>query len=266
MSAAAPTARDVLLTAEAAEKARIARAAVAGFETAGMDSFAAGPVPDRPARPEQPELRPPGEMQRRRLGTVAGRAALIHAIAHIELNAIDLAFDMICRFAGDVPADLREAFIRDWLGVGDDEARHFTMLAARLAELGFVYGDLPAHDGLWEAAVSTSDNVLARLSVAPLVLEARGLDVTPPMIEKLKSAGDETTAAILSVIYEEEIGHVRIGAHWLKKLCEIKEMDAEQTFQHFVRERFEGKLKPPFNHEARNAAGLEENFYHVLSG
>jgi uncharacterized ferritin-like protein (DUF455 family) len=222
-------------------------------------------VPDRPGRPVKPELLPPGQMPKRRLGSEAGRIALLHAIAHIELNAIDLAFDMIARFSGELqPAHVRE-FIDDWISVGDDEARHFMMIQCRLEEYGSSYGALPAHDGLWDAAMGTQDDVMARLVIAPLVLEARGLDVTPGMIQNLRSHGDDASADILQVIYEEEIGHVATGARWLKHFCKLYDFDPKERFQHFVTTRFGGKLRKPFNHDARQKAGLEENFYLSLS-
>jgi len=160
----------------------------------------------RPARPGRPRLCPPRDMPRRRnFGTPAGRIALLHALAHIELNAIDLAWDIVARFARD---DTPHAFCDDWVHVAAEEAEHFALLADRLAALGAAYGELPAHDGLWEAAAATAHDLLARLAVVPLVLEARGLDVTPEMICRLERAGDAGSAAILRCIYEDEIGHV----------------------------------------------------------
>lgn len=252
----------VLMTAEARDKSRRARE-VARLWSGGTCRVGPAPsdLPVRPARPAQPPLCPPGEMPRRRLGTEAGRIALLHAIGHIELNAIDLAFDMIARFAPDIAPEKQASFISDWISVGDDEARHFTMIADRLADYGAAYGDLPAHDGLWEAAEKTNDEVLARLSVAPLVLEARGLDVTPGMIAKLREVGDHQSADLLQTIYDEEIGHVRIGATWLKQLARERHKDPQTVFRHYVRERFAGSLKPPFNTKARAEAGLEESFY-----
>ena len=217
--------------------------------------------PDRPSRPAKPELLPPGQMPRRRLGSVHGRQALLHAIAHIELNAIDLAFDMLARFNGDIPVRDRHEFVSDWISVGDDEARHFMMIQNRLLEMESHYGALPAHDGLWEAAEATSDDVLARLAIAPLVLEARGLDVTPGMIRNLTSVADPASASLLQTIYDEEIGHVAIGAKWLKKLATAKGKDPAECFRQYVSERFTGTLKEPFNHDARELAGLERHFY-----
>ncbi|MEM6414505.1 MAG: ferritin-like domain-containing protein [Pseudomonadota bacterium] len=221
------------------------------------------PPPQRPARPKYPELRPPAAVPRRRIGTKTGRIALLHAVAHIELNAIDLAFDMVSRFTDDVraaglnPVD----FIRDWVEVGVDEARHFQMIETRLQEMGASYGALPAHDGLWQAAEDTSDSVLARLAIAPMVLEARGLDVTPSMIEKLRSVADKTSADCLEVIYTEEIDHVRKGVKWFNALCAQKAVEPSQEFSDLVRSRFNGALKPPFNDEARTQAGLLKTYY-----
>ena len=155
--------------------------------------------PLRPARPVYPELRPPRDMPKRRnFGSLAGRTALLHALAHIELNAIDLAWDMVARFAD---AGLPREFLNDWVGVASEEAHHFSLLSARLADFGAKYGDLPAHDGLWEAAAATAGDLLARLAVVPLVLEARGLDVTPAMTEQLDRLGDAKSSAVLRLIY-----------------------------------------------------------------
>ena len=200
---------------------------------------------------------------KRRLGSETGRFALLHAIAHIEFNAIDLAFDMALRFHDEITELGLDAdtFINDWSGVGEDEARHFQMVNARLNELGGVYGDLPAHDGLWDAAKGTQDSVTARLVVAPLVLEARGLDVTPGMIKKLNSVGDHQSAKILETIYNEEIGHVETGARWFERVCNATGRDQEETFKSISKQRFRGILKPPFNDHARSKANLPRQFY-----
>ncbi|WP_428408098.1 ferritin-like domain-containing protein [Hyphococcus sp.] len=256
---------EVLETAE--PKAKAAAAAVAGdLRDAGAPLGAPSALPDRPARPARPELVPPGEVPRRRLGSPEGRAALLHAIAHIEFNAIDLAFDMAARFAREIEAAGLDgtAFARDWISVGGEEARHFRMIEARLADLDCRYGDLPAHDGLWEAAESTSHDALARLAVAPLILEARGLDVTPDMIERLNSAGDNASAAALEVIYREEVGHVACGKRWFDALCAARGLQPEETFKSLRNRHFRGQLKPPFNHEARAKAGLSQGFYEPI--
>ena len=203
-----------------------------------------------PGRPQRPALVPPRQVPHRGLGTVAGRAALIHAIAHIEFNAINLALDATCRF-GDLPP----AYAEDWLGVAQDEARHFGWLSARLAQLGHAYGDFPAHNGLWEAAEKTAHDVLVRMACVPRVLEARGLDVTPGMIGRLTQAGDADTVAILHDILREEVGHVAIGSRWFRWLCDRRGLDADTLFPALLRE-YGMHLKAPFNWAAREAAGF----------
>jgi len=200
---------------------------------------------------------------RRRLGSAEGRIALLHAVAHIEFNAIDLAFDMAARFHKDIAeAGLDgNAFLADWIRIGEEEARHFGLISDRLSGYGAAYGDLPAHDGLWEAAEATSQNVAARLAVAPMILEARGLDVTPGMIERLTSAGDTKSAAILKIIYEDEIGHVACGKHWFHALCKAHGWAPAATFRTLRTQYFAGVMKPPFNHEARSAAGMDRDYY-----
>jgi uncharacterized ferritin-like protein (DUF455 family) len=208
-------------------------------------------------------LRPPREMPKRRaFGSRAGRIALLHALAHIELNAIDLGWDIVARFARE---GLPLEFLDDWIGVAVEEAGHFELLAARLADFGARYGDLPAHDGLWEAAAATADDLLARLAVVPLVLEARGLDVTPQMAARLERAGDAQSAAILQLIYQQEIGHVAVGLRWFERLCRDRGLSPEQVFRERVRRYFKGDLKPPFNHAARAAAGFSAAYYGPLA-
>lgn len=219
-------------------------------------------MPPRPARPASPRLLAPRLMPRRRAGGVAGRIALLHAVAHIELNAIDLAWDLIGRFGGlDWPA----AFFADWVGVAEDEARHFTMLEARLNELGAGYGDLPAHDGLWQAAMATAHDPLARLAVVPMVLEARGLDVTPAMIARLRHADDDASAAVLEIILEEEITHVAAGRRWFAHLCRARGLGERETWRALVAEHYRAAPKPPFNEAARRAAGMAPELYQQLA-
>jgi uncharacterized ferritin-like protein (DUF455 family) len=219
--------------------------------------------PSRPARPDRPTLRPPKEMPKRRnFGSPAGRIALLHALAHIELNAIDLAWDLVARFAG---AGLPAAFHDDWVAVAAEEARHFRLLSQRLGDLGAAYGDLPAHDGLWEAAAATKTDPLARLAVVPLVLEARGIDVTPAMAERLGRADDPESAAILQVIYRDEIRHVAAGARWFLWSCAAQGLDPAAAFHDRIRRYFKGELKPPFNHTARAAAGFPADWYLPLA-
>ncbi len=203
-------------------------------------------------------MRPPAEMPKRKIGSPQGRVTLLHAIAHIELNAIDLAWDMVARFAS--PALPRD-FFTDWLTVASEEARHFSMLSTRLRELGAAYGDLPAHDGLWQAAMATSHDLVARLAVVPLVLEARGLDVTPAMITKLRRAGDKDSAEILQTIYNEEIGHVAIGRRWFDFACATRGLEPAGTWQCMVAAFHPGVLKAPFNVAGRSAAGFPQRYY-----
>ena len=203
-------------------------------------------------RPERPLLVAPRDVPHRGLGTPAGRAALIHAVAHIEFNAINLALDACCRFAG-LPQD----YYADWLEVAQDEARHFILLRTRLRELHHDYGDLPAHNGLWEAAEKTAHDPLARMALVPRVLEARGLDVTPGMIRRLREMRDNATADILEVILREEVDHVRKGTRWFRHLCQQRGLDPLHTFQQLLN-LHGAQLRPPFNREARSAAGFVE--------
>lgn len=222
------------------------------------------PLPDRPGRPARPVLLPPSEMPRRAAGGTTGKIALLHSLAHIELNAVDLTWDLIGRFAGHEP--MPRSYFDDFVRVGVEEAKHFGLLSVRLRDLGAGYGDLPAHDGLWQAAEETSNDFLARLAIIPLVLEARGLDVTPAMAEKLTASGDHATADILRVIYRDEKRHVSIGARWFRFLCDRRRIAPEPTFHALVRRHFRGALKPPFNDRARSEAGLTPGFYKPLVG
>jgi uncharacterized ferritin-like protein (DUF455 family) len=233
----------------------------AGWRAGDLAIGSASPK-QRPARPERPLLHPPRDMPRRRnFGAPSGRIALLHALAHIELNAIDLAWDLVARFGGP---GLPRAFFDDWVGVAAEEAEHFALLSARLDALGGAYGGLPAHDGLWEAAAVTAHDLIARLAVVPLVLEARGLDVTPEMILRLERAGDPDSAAILGRIYRDEIGNVAVGVRWFELICRGCGLDPEATFHDRVRRYFTGALKPPFNRAARDRAGFPAAYYEEL--
>ncbi len=240
----------------------LAEWAAAAWRSGAIGEIGAARPPDRPARPARPIVLPPRDRPKRRAaGGTATRIALLHAVAHIELNAIDLAWDLIARF-GD--AGLPVDFFDDWVGVAAEEAGHFQLLAERLTALGSAYGALPAHDGLWEAAAGTAHDMLARLAVVPLVLEARGLDVTPEMIRRLGRAGDAESAAILARIYRDEIGHVAAGRRWFEFLCRERGLDPPAAFHANVRRYFTGELKPPFNRAARDEAGFPANFYEGL--
>lgn len=218
-------------------------------------------LPPRPGRPERPELIPPRHMEKRSLHTLKGRIALLHALAHIELNAVDLALDIVARFTTErVP----HSFFDGWMQVAFEEAKHFRLIRDRLRELGADYGDLPAHDGLWQAAHDTRNDLTARLAVVPLILEARGLDVTPTLQTKMRETGDDASADILDVIYNDEKGHVAVGAKWFRFLCARERKDPSATFRELVRANFRGPLKPPFNDVARAEAGLTPSFYRSL--
>lgn len=218
-------------------------------------------MPDRPGRPDKPDLLPPNQMPRRKGGADRARIALLHALAHIEFVAIDLAFDMAGRFGGEFP----RGFVDDWLRVGADEAMHFAILDRRLKQLGSFYGALPAHDGLWEAADATAHDALARLAIVPMVLEARGLDITPATIDRFVSQGDSASAAILSRIYTDEIRHVSAGTRWFKARCMDSGLTPALHWQALVKLHFRGSLKPPFNDSARAASGLTQDFYKIIA-
>lgn len=257
---------DVLTTADALEKVEKSRrhAAVwfAGRAAGTPLPIGSAMPPPHPARPALPPLLAPRDVPRRRPGSPHGRKALLHAVAHIELNAIDLHWDMVARFTAEpMPLD----FYDDWVRTADDEARHFRLLADCLAARDGFYGELPAHAGMWSAAADTAGDLLARLAVVPLVLEARGLDVTPPMLEIFRKAGEADALAALETIYAEEVGHVAHGAKWFHFLCARDGLDAESTFAHLVRRYFRAPLKPPFNTEKRDAAGLPPAFYLPLA-
>ncbi len=255
----AEAAAAVLGAAEARTKAEASRAAAHNWRAGAIVAIGDGAAPERPARPPRPELKPPREMPKRRAaGTRETRVALLHAVAHIELNAIDLAWDIVARFASP---DLPRAFFDDWVRVGDDEAKHFLLLADRLAALGAGYGELPAHDGLWQAAYETRHDLLARLAIVPLVLEARGLDVTPAMIARFELLGAAESAGVLRIIYADEIGHVAAGRRWFEWLCERRGAAPVETWRALVRRHFRGALKPPFNDEARAQAGFASRYY-----
>ncbi len=256
----AGAARLVLLTAEPAAKCAVSHRFAGAWWSGAIPEVGQAAMPARPARPIRPVLLPPRDMTRRRTGGLRGRIALLHAIAHIELNAVDLAWDIVGRFTH---AAMPRAFFDDWVAVADDEARHFDLLAQRLAVLGASYGDLPAHDGLWQSAQRTAHDLLARLAVVPLVLEARGLDVTPTMAASLRATGDADSAAVLDVIYREEIGHVAAGRRWFEALCASRGLDPAIAFRDLVLQHHSAPPKPPFNHAARAEAGLLPAFYEI---
>jgi uncharacterized ferritin-like protein (DUF455 family) len=250
-------ARSCLDAASVDDKVALTQAYACEFASAGLALPEDAPPPrpiGMPGRPSRPVLVHPRDLPRRGLGSQEGRAAFIHAIAHIELNAIDLAWDAVYRFRG-LPA----AFYADWVTVAHDESRHFVLLRDRLRALGFDYGDFDAHNGLWEMTEKTAHDGLARMALVPRVLEARGLDVTPGMIVKLRALGDDATADILEIILREEIAHVAAGSRWFRWYCELAGVEPRKRFRELLREYAGGYLHGPFNLEARLAAGFDED-------
>jgi len=262
----AEMATEVLRTAEGRAKTVLSRAHAAAWVSArtdgAMPEVGSADPPDFPARPETPVLLRPRDVPRRRPGTAAGRIALLHAVAHIELNAVDLHWDIIARFT-HVP--MPPGFYDDWVKAADEESKHFSLVCDCLEPLGSHYGALPAHAGMWRAAEDTARDIMGRLAVVPMVLEARGLDVTPGMIEIFRKAGDERAVAALETIYAEEVGHVAYGSKWFHFLCGREGLDPKPLFHDLVRRYFHGGLKPPFNEEKRAEAGLPPDFYWPLA-
>lgn len=257
---------DVLTTADGRAKTALSHAHAARWRTA-RDAGKPLPIgsanpPLRPARPEKPELLPPRDVPRRRTGSPQGRIALLHALAHIELNAVDLHWDIIARFT-DVQMPM--GFYDDWVKSADEESKHFNLLCDCLERMGSFYGALPAHAFMWRAAEDTAEDLLARLAVVPMVLEARGLDVTPGMIGIFDKAGEDQATEALRVIYAEEVGHVAYGVKWFNWLCGKNGDDPKEVFHDMVRRYFHGALKPPFNEEKRAEAGLPPDFYWPLA-
>ncbi|MBF9050703.1 DUF455 family protein [Roseobacter sp. HKCCD9010] len=261
----------VLSTADARAKTALSRDYAAQWKASRAEGGTPIPIgsatpPDRPARPAEPPLLDPREVPRRKPGTTAGRTAILHAVAHIELNAVDLHWDIIARFA-HVPMPM--GFYDDWVQAADEESKHFNMIADCLEVMESHYGALPAHAGMWRAAEDTAEDFMGRLAVVPMVLEARGLDVTPGMIDIFCRAGDAPGAkqavAAMEVIYLEEVHHVAYGSKWFHFLCGREDIDPKEAFHRLVRRYFHGALKPPFNQEKRAEAGLPPDFYWPLS-
>lgn len=258
MQSVASAIHAALLTADPRAKCFAARAAARDWRMGQLEWRFDVPMPDQPAWPEKPELLAPSQMPKRRKGgSEQGRIALWHALAHIEFVAIDLALDMAGRFGEAMGRE----FVSDFLAVAADEAMHFALLARKLESLGSHYGALPAHAGLWEAAHATRHDVAARLAVVPMVLEARGLDVTPATLERVRAAGDEHGAKILTRILDDEISHVGFGTKHFLRCSQLVEMQPESLWQSLVKQHFHGAIKPPFNDSARLAAGLSRGFY-----
>ncbi|MBV6632383.1 MAG: ferritin-like domain-containing protein [Alphaproteobacteria bacterium] len=267
-----------LNAADPMDKIAISQAAATAWRDGEITLIGEAAPPDRPARLVKPELRAPSAMPKRsKANSVAGRAALLHALAHIELNAIDLAWDVIARFSPhrDVPGQergeaadelpLTRAFFNDWVMVAADEARHHRLLQTRLKDLGTAYGDLPAHDGLWESSMDTAHDIAARLAIVPMVLEARGLDVTPSMIDSLHRHDDADSARLLQIVHDDEINHVAIGWRWFDYVCAQRGDETIPTWQTLVRKYFRGQIKRPFNTLSRLKAGMAPEMYEPLA-
>ncbi|GGO51917.1 Uncharacterized conserved protein, contains ferritin-like DUF455 domain [Roseovarius pacificus] len=257
---------EVLTTADGREKTALSRRHAAAWfaaREAGHDiPVGTATPPLRPARPERPELLDPRDVPRRRPGSPQGRLAILHAVAHIELNAVDLHWDIIARF-GHVPMPI--GFHDDWVKSADEESKHFNLICDCLEANGSHYGALPAHAGMWRAAEDTAQDLMGRLAVVPMVLEARGLDVTPGMIGIFDKAGDTRAVEAMKVIYAEEVHHVAYGSKWFHFLCGRHDLDPKEVFHDLVRRYFHGPLKPPFNEEKRAEAGLPPDFYWPLA-
>lgn len=257
---------DVLTTADGRQKTAKSRAYAAEWRAARaagtpLEIGSATP-PLRPARPEAPALLDPRDVPKRKPGSPQGRIALMHAVAHIELNAVDLHWDIIPRFA-HVPMPM--GFYDDWVKAADEESKHFNLMCDCLEAAGSFYGDLPAHAGMWRAAEDTVDDFMGRLAVVPMVLEARGLDVTPGMIDIFRKAKADQAVEALEVIYSEEVSHVAYGSKWFHFLCGRHDNDPKDMFHSLVKRYFKGALKPPFNEEKRAEAGLPPDFYWPLA-
>ena len=246
---------DCLLCPDPAEKCRLTAAAAEAVVRGTLQVRTAPPprAVEAPGRPACPRLVKPRDLPRRKAGSVEGRAVLLHALAHIEFNAINLAWDAVYRFR-DMPA----AFYADWANVAREEALHFRLLCDCLQRLGYAYGSFDAHNGLWEMACRTAHDSLVRMALVPRVLEARGLDVTPAILGRLRKSGDGCAVEALEVIQRDEIGHVEIGSRWFRYLCERRGLDPGTTFIELLDEYMPGKVRPPFHYEARRQAGFND--------
>lgn len=254
--------RAALLTGEAQAKLFAARKVARDWRLGRLAFAFPEAMPERPAWPDGLSCLPPRDMARRgKFGSERGRAALWHALAHIEFVAIDLALDMAGRFG----AERGENFVSDFLAVAADEALHFALIARKLASLGITYGDLQVHDGLWQAAQDTASDVAARLAVVPMVLEARGLDVTPATIARVAAAGDRSGVRILQRILDDEIRHVAIGVKHFDEVSRERDELPRENWRKLVAIHFRGRLKPPFNDSARAACGLSRDWYRGIA-
>lgn len=257
---------DVLSTADGRVKTKLSREYTAQWQAARKagETPEIGSVapPDQPARPQKPEQLQPRDVPRRKSTTPEGRIALLHAVAHIELNAVDLHWDIIARFC-DIPMPI--GFYDDWVKSADEESKHFNLMCDCLEAVGSHYGALPAHAGMWRAAEDTATDFMGRLAVVPMVLEARGLDVTPNMIRIFEQANATDAVEALQIIYAEEVHHVAYGSKWFHYQCGKHNLDPTPTFHALVKRYFHGALKPPFNEEKRAEAGIPPDFYWPLA-
>jgi len=262
MQSVASAIRAALLTGDPRAKCFATREVARRWRQGALAFVFDKAMPQEPARPEHPELLPPNKMPKRgKFGSERARIALWHSLAHIEFVAIDLALDMAGRFG----AETGEEFVTDFLSVAADEAMHFALLARKLESMGSRYGALPAHGGLWQAAHDTRHDVAARLAIVPMVLEARGLDVTPATLERVEAAGDGHGAKILKRILDDEIRHVGFGTKYFLRIVEESGESPESVWKSLVRKHFKGGVKPPFNDSARLAAGLSRGFYEDIA-
>ncbi len=256
----------VLTTADGRAKTALSRKLAAEWfaaRAAGTPVTIGTATPhDNPSRPDRPELLAPRDVPQRKPGSVAGRQALLHAVAHIELNAVDLHWDVIARFTHH---PMPMGFYDDWVKAADEESKHFNLICDCLEAMDSHYGALPAHAGMWRAAQDTADDLMGRLAAVPMVLEARGLDVTPGMIDIFRKAGETAAVAAMTVIYGEEVSHVAYGSKWFNWLCGQRGLDPKEAFHTAVRTYFHGTLRPPFNEEKRAEAGLPPDFYWPLA-
>lgn len=243
----------IILCKDPTDKCKATKNLVRGFHKDHLD-YRRRPIEiPQPGLPSKLQLVAPKNLKRRGIGTQEGRNVLMHAVAHIEFNALNIALDAAYRFI-DQPYD----YYKDWLRVADDEARHFSLIRAYLNKHGCDYGDYPAHNGLWEMAVKTQHDILARMALVPRVMEARGLDVTPGMIKRFEGVNDTEAVDILNVIYQDEIEHVAIGSKWFFHHCELRSLEHRSTFIKLLETHLHGELRGPFNLEARLMAGFDE--------
>ncbi len=250
-----PAARACLLEADLETKLSLTDRTAAAWRAGALrlEGWSGADAITEPGRPARPELVHPQRLPRRRLGSEQGRLALIHAIAHIEFNAINLAWDAVQRFAGLPPE-----FYRDWIQVAQEEAHHFRLVRERLRAGGVDYGDFPAHNGLWEMALRTAHDPLVRMALVPRMLEARGLDVTPGIMRRFEEIGDRETVAALQVILDEEVGHVQFGSRWFNHLCAQRGLEPEATYFELLQRFVEGEIRCPLHRQARRQAGFSE--------